>query len=166
MKNQVYGIATTELTAYISRRTLYTTKFANGPKSVCDEFENDDGNIYFKDIEHDWNDGNCNFCNANIKSYNREDDLENYAYNFIHTKNPKELLEIEFDVIVGNPPYHLSDGGAGASAQPIFQKFVEQALKLNPRYLTMIVPSRWFTGGKGLKNFRERMLNDGRIRIA
>lgn len=164
-QNQLYGIAITELTSLLSRRSVYCSKTANGKYSICESFDNEQGNILYDKMQHTWQNGNCIYCGASQEVYDRENDLEAYAYNFIHTENPEKIFNMKFDVIIGNPPYQLSSNDSGTQAVPLYNKFIEQAKKLSPRYLTMIIPARWYTGGMGLNDFRNTMLNDNRIRV-
>ncbi|MFT0848211.1 Eco57I restriction-modification methylase domain-containing protein [Actinomycetaceae bacterium L2_0104] len=189
LTRQVYGIGITQLTALLARRSVYCSKYANDPHSIARSFRNEDGNIWFQRTEHTWTGGQkefradpltgdekvvythrrCQYCGAGEDAYARSTDLETHAYAFIHTDDIKARIgelfgdTMQFDVIIGNPPYQLGSDG-GTRDVPIYQHFVEQAKRLEPRFLTMVIPSRWMATGLGLNEFRRTMLNDTRIR--
>ena len=166
-QRQVYGIACTQLTALFSRRSLYCNKNVQDKRSTARGlFSTEAGNIGYHRCHHTWVNGSCKICGASKKALSESKDVENYAYPFLHDEVfMKQAQELGFDVVIGNPPYQLKDGGQAASAVPIYHKFVEKAKKLNPRFLTMIIPARWYVGGRGLDEFRSVMLNDRCIRV-
>jgi site-specific DNA-methyltransferase (adenine-specific) len=174
LTNQVFGIATTHLTSLLARRSVYCSKLANGKHSIAKSFNSDDGNIWFKRTEHTWVDGKCSHCPANQRDYDRGDELETHAYALIHANEARTRVreifgaDMQFDVIIGNPPYQLGQSGGeavGGFAMPIYQDFVKAAKSLDPRFVVMVTPSRWFAGGRGLDEYRSEMLADKRMRV-
>jgi len=193
LTQQIFGIGITRLTSLLARRSLYCSKHAMGEYSIASSFEYDDGNIWFERTDHSWigsskwanvtddkgvtvkkiaegKDGKCEFCGAPRAIFDRGFALENHAYAFIHTNDIKarvaELFggDMQFDVIIGNPPYQMTGGGGGTNDSSIYHLFVEQAMQLEPHYISMVIPSRWMAGGRGMDEFRKSMLKDRRLR--
>ena len=169
LTKQVFGIGITQITSLLARRSVYCSKHATGEHSIAKSFASDDGNIWFKRIKHTWDGDKCKYCGAGRSVFDRAEGLETHAYAFIHADNIKTRLaeifggNMQFDVIIGNPPYQLASDG-GSRDGPIYQHFVEQAKMLQPRFLAMVIPSRWMASGLGLSTFRQAMLGDRRIR--
>lgn len=170
LTKQVFGIGITHLTSLLARRSVYCSKEANGKHSVARSFKSDVGNIWFERMTHTWEGSKCTFCGAPQSTFERKEGLETHAYVFIHTNDIRARLgeifggNMQFDVIISNPPYQMAGGAGGSSDSSIYHLFVEQAMKLEPRYLSMVTPARWLAGGRGLDEFRARMLNEGHLR--
>lgn len=190
----IFSIGQTRFTSNVARRTVYYCSQANrkcdGLKANDGHFVNgyaigngtwfndEEGNIKTPNIAHTFKNGKCIFCGISENSkYNDKNQLETYAYEFIHFDNENILKHLQdrffggnrnmkFDVIIGNPPYQLqvNESGKGLGAIPIYNLFVQQAISLNPKYLSFIIPSRWFSGGVGLDEFRSRMLCDKNLK--
>jgi site-specific DNA-methyltransferase (adenine-specific) len=170
LSKQVFGIGITKLTSLLARRSVYCSKNADGAHSIAKSFGSDTGNIWFERLNHSWGETKCIYCGAPKTVLDRDASLENYAYAFIHTDNIKDRVnelfgdEMQFDVIIGNPPYQMKGGAGGTSDSSIYHLFVEQAKRLEPKYLSMVIPSRWLAGGRGLDEFRKEMLNSHQLK--
>lgn len=170
LRNMLYGCGITQVHGEMTRRSVYVSRDATSEFSVV-HFDDHAGNLPFVQAEHDYPvnkegkaSGPCKVCHAPV-GLERGSNRENYAYAFIHGAYPTEgMKHMQFDVIVGNPPYQTGDGRTSES--PVYQYFIEQAIALEPKYVAMIVPSRWFMGGKKeLDDFRKRMIADRRLRV-
>lgn len=165
LTNMVFAFATEEITAMMSRRSLYCSKDASTDFSVV-RFAKPAGNIWHQRVEHSFDgDGKCTECKGG-KEQLEVAGHDNKAYGFIHESGRREIeeeMDMKFDVIVGNPPYQM-DADGGNRTIPLYNIFVEEAKKLNPRYISMIIPSRWMASGLGLGEFRSTMLSDRRLR--
>jgi site-specific DNA-methyltransferase (adenine-specific) len=169
LTKQVFGIGITQITGLLARRSVYCSKLANGTHSIADAFASEDGNIWFERTEHTWEGNKCRYCNAPKDILNRNAEIENYAYPFIHTGDIETWVAekfggtMQFDVVIGNPPYQMKGGAGGTSDSSIYHLFVEQAKKLQPKFLSLVIPSRWLAGGRGLDEFRKEMLESKKI---
>ena len=146
---QLFGIAITELTSLLARRSVYCSKYPSSEFSAY-RFPEDkpQGNIIYQRIKHTWKDGKCIHCGASQGVYDRDAELETHAYQFIHNLDVTKVFNMKFDVIIGNPPYQMTfgiEGGNSSNAKSIYNLFIENAIALNPRFVVMITPSRWMT---------------------
>lgn len=162
-RNMLYGIAISELTGLISRRTLYHCKDASLKEHSIIKFDNPEGNIRFPEARCEWENGKCIHCGVNEKNAKTSEGREAHIHPFLHMDVNEIFGEenMQINVIMGNPPYQMQDGGGtGKSAIPLYNRFVEKAKKNEPELLTYVIPARWYAGGKGLDNFRQEMLSD------
>lgn len=170
LTRQVYGIGITQLTALLARRSVYCSKDATGTHSIAKSFDRGWGNIWFERTEHTWAGEKCAYCGAQQEKFVRDDALESHAYAFIHTTDIEARLarmfgaDVQFDVIIGNPPYQMTGAAGGSSDASIYHLFVQQAQKMSPRLLSMVIPARWLAGGRGMGEFRSQMFGDRHIR--
>ncbi len=168
LRSMLYGAAITSLSADITRRSVYQTKNATGTgvvdtaiKDWVVAFDDSDGNVKYVETEHAIVADRCTVCRAPEALV--RDKRETYAYSFNHSTYPtEEMRHMKFDVVVGNPPYQIGAEGT-TRTMPIYQQFVMRAIQLDPKYVLFITPSRWFTGGLGLDNYRAQMINDRRL---
>jgi len=165
-RNMLYGIAVTELTSLISRRTLYECKDASLSKYSIVTFDGHEGNIRFPEVNLEGKNmkgSNRRLAEAKAKiTEGREAHLHPFLYMDLHEIFGEDM---QFNVIMGNPPYQMQDSGYGKSAIPIYNRFVDKAKEYEPDLLTFVIPARWYSGGKGLDSFRETMLSDSRISV-
>lgn len=192
LQNMIYSIGQTKFTSNVARRTVYYCSQANrqcdGLKAPDGHFVNgyaigngtwfsdSEGNIKTPISVHTFEGNKCRFCGISKHSmYVDPTQREQYAYEFVHIHHLNLLRKLQdrffggnrkmkFDIIVGNPPYQLKTTSNSSQSVPIYQKFVEQALCLDPKYICMIIPSRWFAGGMGLDDFRATMLKNKHIK--
>lgn len=167
-RNMLYGIAISELTGLISRRTLYHCKDASLEEYSIIKFDNPEGNIRFPEARCEWKAGRCIHCGASEKNAEVSEGREAHIHPFLHMDLSEIFGEdnMQINVIIGNPPYQMQDGGGtGKSARPLYNKFVEKARETEPELLTYVIPARWYAGGKGLDSFRSEMLSDTKISL-
>ena len=175
LRKMLFASAITDLLANVTRRTLYQSFDATGAsivdpeaKTFLVEFDNPQGNVWYERGEHVFKPGSstCLHCGGQKKVIELE--RENFAYPLLHNRLPFGGTEMKFDIIVGNPPYQIGmkddKGERTKNITPLYNRFIEKAIELDPKFLLMVTPSRWFTAGKNLSLFREKMLADRRMR--